>query len=216
MKKAALFGLLIVSYFVFAHIALTSEGGQHWAALIAIIPIAFWWLKALFADDASGRRRGTILLIGFVVAAFVWWFWSRWVGYAEWVYLLQSVGGMLLMASVFGVSLTMKEGDWVTRMATVIHGGSLPPEIARYTRSVTIAWTIFFLLMATTSIALFASGQREWWSAFINIFSWPLVAVAFLVEYGMRKILHPNFEHVSFSTTVQRVAGALSQGRTPK
>lgn len=216
MKKTVLFGLLLVSYFAFAHIALTSDGGQQWAALIAIIPIAVWWLKALFAKDASNLRRGAILLIGLVVAGLGWWFWSRWVGYAEWVFLLQSVGSMLLMAGVFGVSLTMKEGDWVTRMATVIHGDSLPPDIARYTRSVTVAWTTFFLLMAATSMALFAWGQREWWSAFINIFSWPLVATAFLVEYGVRKILHPDFEHVSFSTTVRRVAAALGKGGAPK
>ena len=216
MKKAALYGLLILSYFVFAHIALTSDGGQHWAALIAAVPIVLWWLKALVANGASGRRRGVILSIGLIVAALAWWFWSRWVGLADWVYLLQSMGGMLLMAGVFGTSLTMKEGDWVTRMATIIHAGPLPPEIARYTRSVTIAWTIFFLLMAATSITLFAAGKREWWSAFINIFSWPLVAAAFLVEYGMRNVLHPDFEHVSFTTTIRRVAGALSQGRTPK
>ena len=216
MKKTVLFCLLLVSYFAVAHIALTSVGGQHWAALIAIIPIAVWWFKALFAKDASSLGRIATLLIGLVAAGFGGWFWSRWVGYAEWVYLLQSAGSMLLMAGVFGVSLTMKEGDWVTRMATVIHGGSLPPEIARYTRSVTIAWTTFFLLMAATSMALFAWGQREWWSAFINIFSWPLVATAFLVEYGIRKILHPDFEHVSFSTTVRRVASALGNGGSPK
>ena len=216
MKKTVLVGLLIASYFVFAHIALTSTGGQQMAALIAILPIAFWWIKALFANGASNVRRAVILAIGLFVSCLGWWFWSRWVGYAEWVYLLQSVGSMLLMASVFGVSLTMKEGDWVTRLATIIHGGSLPPEIAHYTRSVTVAWTLFFLLMATTSMTLFASGQREWWSAFINLFSWPLVAAAFLVEYGMRKILHPNFEHVSLTTTVQRVARALGKGGAPK
>lgn len=216
MKKTVLFGLLLVSYFAVAHIALTSDGGQQWAALIAIIPITMWWLKALFARNASSLRRCTILLIGAVGIGLGWWFWSRWVGYAEWVYLLQSVGSMLLMASLFGVSLTMKEGDWVTRLATIIHGGSLPPEIARYTRSVTVAWTIFFLFMAATSMTLFASGQREWWSAFINLFSWPLVAAAFLVEYGIRKLLHPNFEHVSFSTTIRRVAGALGKGGAPK
>lgn len=216
MTKTVLIGLLLVSYLAVAHIALTSEGSQQWAALIAIIPLMLWWLKALIAPDASTLRRCTILLVGLVCCGLGWWFWSRWVGYAEWVYLLQSVGSMLLMASVFGVSLTMKEGDWVTRLATIIHGGSLPPEIARYTRNVTVAWTLFFLLMATTSMALFVSGQREWWSAFINLFSWPLVAAAFLVEYGIRKLLHPNFEHVSFSTTIRRVAGALGQGRTPK
>ncbi len=216
MKKTVLFGLLLVSYFVVAHIALTADGGEQWAALIAIIPVAIWWVKALFARTASSLRRCTVLFIGMVGGGLGGWYWTRWVGYAEWVYLLQSAGSMLLMASVFGVSLTMKEGDWVTRLATIIHGGSLPPEIARYTRSVTVAWTLFFLLMAATSMTLFASGQREWWSAFINLFSWPLVAAAFLVEYGIRKLLHPNFEHVSFSTTIRRVAGALGKGGNPK
>ena len=216
MKKTVFLGLLLVSYFVVAHIALTADGGEQWAALIAIIPVAIWWVKALFARTASSLRRCTVLFIGMVGGGLGGWYWTRWVGYAEWVYLLQSAGSMLLMASVFGVSLTMKEGDWVTRLATIIHGGSLPPEIARYTRSVTVAWTLFFLLMAATSMTLFASGQREWWSAFINLFSWPLVAAAFLVEYGIRKLLHPNFEHVSFSTTIRRVAGALGKGGNPK
>lgn len=216
MKKTALIGLLLVGYFLLAHIALTSEGGQHWAALIAILPLAAWWLKALLADDLSGRRRSLILVIGLLIGGLGWWFWSRWVGYAEWVYLVQSMGSMLLMASVFGASLLMKKGDWVTRLATVIHGGYLPPEIACYTRRVTVAWTIFFLIMAATSIVLFAWGSREWWSAFINLFSWPLVAAAFLVEYGVRKVLHPNFQHVSLPTTVQRVASALGRGKARK
>ena len=216
MKKTVLIGLLIACYFVVAHVALTAEGGQQWSALIAILPLALWWFKALFAKNVSGRRRGAVLLLGLLFAGLGGWYWSRWVGYAEWVYLLQSAGSMLLMASLFGVSLTMKEGDWVTRMATIIHDGFLPPHIARYTRHVTIGWTVFFLLMASTSMVLFASGSREWWSAFINILTWPLIALAFLVEYGVRKLLHPDFEHISFSTTVRRVAGALGRGVTPK
>ena len=161
MKKTLLFGVLLVSYFAVAHIALTSEGGQNWAALIAILPLLGWWLKALFANDASRLRRGTILLVGLVVAGLGWWFWSRWVGYAEWVYLLQSVGGMLLMASLFGVSLTMKEGDWVTRLATIVHGGSLPPEIARYTRSVCL---VTIRAQTVNPSAVVAPSSNEGWS----------------------------------------------------
>ena len=111
MKKTALFGLLLVSYFAVAHIALTSVGGQQWAALIAIIPITVWWLKALFAKGASSFRRWTILLVGLVVVGLGWWFWSSWVGYAEWIYLLQSVGSMLLMAGVFGVRRPLGSGS---------------------------------------------------------------------------------------------------------
>ena len=58
--------------------------------------------------------------------------------------------------------------------------------ILRYTRRVTLAWTVFFVTMAGTSVGLFLWSSVSVWSLFANFFSLPLVILMFAAEYAVR------------------------------
>lgn len=101
-----------------------------------------------------------------------------------------------VLGTLFGRTLGAGREPLVTRLARRVHG-ELPPPIERYTRSVTTVWAAFFAIMAAVAIALYALASREAWSAFVNLLTIPCVATLFVVEYAVRRIRFPNFQHVS-------------------
>ena len=102
-----------------------------------------------------------------------------------------------MLGLVFARTLMKAHGPaLITRLATRVHG-SLPPAIGRYTRQVTVGWTVYFLAMALLSIAMFATTSLETWSVLANLVTLPLIIAGFLFEYLMRHWLHPDFDHVS-------------------
>ena len=76
------------------------------------------------------------------------------------MYLPPVLVNLALMA-LFGKTLLSGATPLVSRVASLWRG-TLDPVVSRYTRRVTIAWTVFFALMALESIglALFAPGAR--------------------------------------------------------
>ena len=72
----------------------------------------------------------------------------------------------------------------------------LPPEVERYTRHVTLAWTIFFLSLFTLSSALYFGGHLEAWSYLANILSPLLIGAMFVVEYIVRHRVLPHWERI--------------------
>ena len=78
-----------------------------------------------------------------------------------------------------------------TRFATMIHG-AVTPAVARYTRQITLAWTLFFVAIAAVSTLLFATAPIVTWSTFANYLSLPLVAVMFAAEHACRRFALPH------------------------
>ena len=90
---------------------------------------------------------------------------------------------MLFLSTLFGDSVPI-----ITRLAVLIKPDSTD-KVRWYTRWVTWAWALFFLIMATLSLlfAIYASIQT--WSIFTNILTPILIGTMFVVEYGARKII---------------------------
>jgi uncharacterized membrane protein len=82
---------------------------------------------------------------------------------------------------------TLKAGrePLITSIALRVHG-SLTPDLEIYTRRVTLAWGLFFVLQVAGSIGLYAFASMEAWSIFINILNTPLIVLMFLFEYIYR------------------------------
>ena len=80
----------------------------------------------------------------------------------------------------------------------------MTPRVARYTRQVTLAWTIFFVANACISAVLFAYAPVVIWSVFANILDLPLVALMFAAEYGVRHWLLPDLKHASIFEAMRR------------
>ena len=79
----------------------------------------------------------------------------------------------------------------ISRIARHLEGGALSPPLARYTRNVTLAWTVFFAAQLLTSALLYCLAPLTVWSLFVNVLNAPLIAVMFGTEYLIRLWRHP-------------------------
>ncbi len=121
----------------------------------------------------------------------------------ETLYLAQHVAVHVVLAVVFAQSLSGAGDSLVTAMARRVHGGVLTPAMASYSRRVTVAWVVYFLAMASLSVALFLLAPLSTWAAFAN-FATPLAMFAMFVgEHVLRYRLHPEFERVTLRQAVR-------------
>jgi uncharacterized membrane protein len=107
------------------------------------------------------------------------------------VYLLQEAGFYGLMAASFGVSLLGRRVAVCTQLADKVHGPLTPQELL-YTRRVTAAWALFFLLISAATVALFALAPLRIWSLFANFCVLPLIGLMFVAEYAVRHRVLPQ------------------------
>jgi uncharacterized membrane protein len=90
----------------------------------------------------------------------------------------------------------------------------MSPALARYTRGVTLAWTIFFGAVATVSVALFFLAPRPLWSAFANLLTLPLVGAMFAAEYAVRVRVLPPEERGGLADAARAYWQRPAPGRT--
>jgi uncharacterized membrane protein len=118
------------------------------------------------------------------------------------------------LLAAFGLTLRAGREPLITAMARRMHG--LTPELAAYTRKVTIAWTLFFATQLSLSIALFCFAPLIVWSFFVNILDLPLVALMFAVEYAVRLRTLSDPPRHSFSAIMGMVTGCLPGAMEPE
>lgn len=180
-RGIALFALA-AAYLFLAHVTTASGTPSSAGALIAIVP---YMLAALVLAWRS-RYRVMLLTAWLLAAAALWANWAMLAGGFSWIYLLQHAGTFALLAVIFGRSLAPDATPTISRLAAMVHG-TLPALMVRYTRGVTLAWSIFFAAMSVTSLVLYFSGRIAAWSLLITLLTPPLVAAMFLLEYLVRR-----------------------------
>ena len=193
-------GLALTAYVLIAHYALSlpPKEGSHFAA-IALLP----YLAVAVVLAWRSRYRVAGLLLCAALAALTWRHLDTIGDHAAWVYFIQHAAGNAMLALVFGGSLVGDRMPLCSRIAAIAHN-PMEPRIARYTRQVTLAWTIFFVVNACVSAVLFAYAPIVVWSVFANILDLPLVALMFAVEYCVRLRLLPDIKHVSIFDAMRR------------
>jgi uncharacterized membrane protein len=192
--------VLVIAYAVFAHYASAAGYIGAWAILLACAPM-------LMVGFAVARTRGHAVLLGLVAVAVLGlmaWLWPSLNNPAGWLYFLQHFGVNVALALVFGRTLTGGRGPLVTMVAAMAHK-EMSPHLIRYTRQVTVAWTLFFLGSAVISAGLFFFAPIDAWSVFANILSLPLMGIMFLVENEVRKRTLPKSDQVGLIGTVRAV-----------
>lgn len=138
-----------------------------------------------------------LLLIGFVV-----WFIGVNQQCFSCLYLLQYTAIMLVFLMWFGLSLLPNKRALCTQFSDHIHKVA-SERLAHYTRSVTIAWTVFFLLMLITSVILYFVISIAAWSFFTYFMTAPLIGLMFLGEYFIRKHRLPAEEALDFMSAIR-------------
>lgn len=149
---------------------------------LALLPVLLLTLNAIYRQIPPAATGGALLLgLGLGAAVMPWL--SHHIAA---LYLVQHLGINLALGLWFGLSLRTGHEPLVSRIARPLHP-QFSPELQRYTRRVTLAWTLFFALMATLSLLLYTTAPRAVWSMFANAATLPLVALMFLGEFLVRR-----------------------------
>jgi uncharacterized membrane protein len=89
------------------------------------------------------------------------------------------------MLALFGSSL-MYGPPMVERLAR-LREPHLPAKAIRYTRQVTIAWSVFFLCNGLCAAALTLWAPLNWWMLYTGLISYGLIGLMFAIEWLIRQ-----------------------------
>jgi uncharacterized membrane protein len=194
-------GVAGAAYLLGSYWLMTRAPTLPWGAVIVVAP-----MLAIAAVVAWQRGQPVVALLSMLATLALAVQAGRGGGLAPaTIYVGQHVAIHVLLAFAFGLTLQDGREPLVTALARRVHG-SLTPAMAAYSRRVTIAWTIYFVAMATLSLALFALAPFAAWAAFAN-FVTPLAIVAmFVAEYLLRYRLHPEFERATLAEALRAYA----------
>ncbi|HEU4458195.1 MAG TPA: acyl carrier protein [Methylibium sp.] len=186
----ALLGVVATALYLLAcHHAI--EVGSAWTPWLMLAPGSATLIGAV--AYRFGRVAGLLaaaLIVAGVAAAHSWL-----MAHGAVLYVAEHAGFNLALASLFGLSLRDARGPLITRLARHVRGGVLPDGVEHYTRRVTQMWAAAFVAIAATSVLLFVAAPLPWWSAFANLATMPLVALLFVGEYVVRRIVLRGIDH---------------------
>jgi uncharacterized membrane protein len=154
--------------------------------------VAGWAIKVEKGWGMALLIASSLILAVFAVVSYF--------GYEHSVFTfgLPHMAGNLLMTWFFARTLRGGREPLITTIARKVHG-SLKPEIERYTRIVTLAWSLFFAMQVAVSMTLFAFAPLEVWSTYVNLLNVPLIILMFIVEYIYRVLRYREHKSSIFS-----------------
>lgn len=199
---------LSVAFAILAHAALIEGTPPAVGAAVSVVPLAL----AVLLGARRSRRPAMIGLALVVLALGLWMAWSALERHFPHVLFVEHAATNLVLALLFGRTLAGEREALVTTFARLVHG-NLPPEVVRYTRQVTLAWTLLFAALFSGSCALYLSGERAAWSVFAN-FATPIgVGAVFAIEYLVRHRVLPHWERVGVLNSVRAFSRHFSGAR---
>jgi uncharacterized membrane protein len=190
--------VLIVAYSALSHYSNSDPQARHLGAALALSPILgigfvlIWrWVGALPA-----------VLTGISTAILVRHYWPLFTQNFSAVYLIQQCGFYAIMAWSFARSLFKGRVPLCTQLADRVHGPLTAQEL-RYTRKVTVAWVIFFMLNLVLNYLLFEFAPLRIWSLYVNFCSLPLILLMFVAEYTVRRRVLPLVQRNGLIATLR-------------
>lgn len=207
--------LFMAAWVVAAHVGSSGWGNADFNAVVAVLPIGVGVLMAVWRwPQWTVRGAGVLGLLALVA-----WLWPQLRHNVPLLYYLQHLGIHVALGVLFGKSLLGPGDALITRMARRIFDHELSDRKVRYTRNVTLAWTVFFFANALVSTGLFIWAPAAVWSVHANVLTGPLIAVMFVVEHAWRLCVLPPHERPGIADIVRayrRESAARSAGSTPR
>jgi len=191
-----------VAYVLVSHWLMTGAPASPWNAVVVVGPM----LGAASVVAWQRRRRLLAALAALAAAGLVVQAWRGHDLPAGSLYVCQHVAIHLLLALVFGLTLLAGREPLVTALARRVHGGSITPAMAAYSRKVTLVWTGYFVVVATLSLVLYAVAPFDVWATFANLVTPFAILFMFIGEYLLRYRLHPEFERATLAQAVRAYA----------
>lgn len=187
-----------IAFALLAHFAIIDGLTPTVGALLSLLPVAilgFWATR-------RARHREFVLVGAGAIAIALWFGWGTVERNFPSIFFIEHAGTNLVLAILFGRTLVGSREPLCTRFARMLHG-TLPPEVIRYTRQVTVAWTVFFLTLFSLSCILYLGKFVTAWSVLANIASPILVGLMFLVEYAVRHRVLPHWERIGILGSIR-------------
>lgn len=176
-------GAAIVMYAVLAHRVNASGAVGLQGALLALAPLLLVGLALL----GNPRTRLVGAAVTAVLGVLLWSAWPAIARHAGLLFWLQDIGLLLTLLATFGLTLLGDRKPLCVTFAEMAHGTPLPLAHMAYARQVTVAWTVFFALLAVISTLLFLLAPLAVWSFYANFLVLPLIALMFVAEYLVRR-----------------------------
>ena len=193
-------GLLAVAWAIASYFNSASGHPSSWGVALALAPLSLVAVLGLWRMPQRWLAAGlACALLGLLV-----WAWPFLTHRIATLYFLEHTGVYTLLATVFARTLTGPGESLVTQMARRVHGGVLSDHQRRYTRQVTLAWSLFFAAMVLVSVGLFIWGPLKVWSAYATLLGGPLIGVMFVGEWLVRRWALPN----EVRATLKEMVGA--------
>lgn len=196
--QLAAVAVFLIAYAGLSHYSNSNPQAHDLGAALALAPVLAIGFVLIWRW--SGALYG--LLAAAAAAFLVHHYWPLFTRNFSIVYLIQQCGFYAIMAFGFGRSLLKGRVPLCTQLADKIHGPLSAAEL-RYTRKVTIAWVVFFLLNMAVSGVLFAFAPLRIWSLFANFLSLPLILLMFGAEYAVRRRALPQVQTSSLIATLR-------------
>lgn len=200
---------LVVAWVWFAHQGSAGTGNPDFSVALATAPVAVLFVILLWRiAKPLASALGGLAMLGLLA-----WSWPALRQNIALLYYLQHLGTNLALAALFGHTLFGSHEALVTQFARMAHGGVVSAAQERYSRQVTIAWSLFFLGNAAVSSLLFGLATPAVWSLFANVLSTPLVAAMFVVEHLCRNHFLPPQDRSSVADTIRGYRAAMAARR---
>jgi len=160
----------------------------HFCIALGYQPIAAWYLAVLLVFPLTNAlvmgRRASVFELGAALVAVALVTVLR--THEILLFKLLPLTIYAYLFSIFVGSLRRGGTPLITRVALAINPAISVVE-QRYTRTVTIAWAGYFLLMGAISLGLAVFASDENWSWFVNIISYGLTGLFFAAEFMLRR-----------------------------
>ncbi|WP_235864894.1 COG4648 family protein [Pseudothauera lacus] len=200
--RSVLVGSAVLLWLVLAYLTTASGEPSTFGALVAVVP----YMGIALAMALRARHRIPALLAWGTVALAIIWQWGHIESHFEWLYFIQHIGVFTLLTIGFGRTLGAGATPMITHFSRLVHGDPLPIELLRYTRAVTVAWTLFFAAMSASSAALFFFGPMSAWSLLVTLLTPALTAAMFAAEFIVRLLVLPGHMRTGLIDSIRVVA----------
>lgn len=201
-RLLAIAGIAVVgaAYLAFSHLLTIDAHPNLLMLAVGVTPLTV--MAGLAAWHS--KMRSLALLALAVLALLVALYLDKLRDHVNWLYFMQHVGTMSLLAITFGATLGRSDEDALcSRVTRLLLPSPADPVYMRYTWKVTLVWTAYFILSAVLSVGLFFFGPLTVWSLFANLLTPVTVGLMFVAEYLVRVRVLPDREHYSIAQIVQ-------------
>lgn len=195
MWYRALLIFAFLSYGVFVHLSVRLQHPEWAAALLFFIAFLVVYVRLHFV---SRCWLSALLLFG-------WLLLLVFPGQG-WHLVLFGMPPLVFVFLAWVFASTLRDGrvPVVTRFARAMRE-STTPRIEHYTRMATIAWALFFTVMALQATIFAILAPPTLWASLSNIVNFGLTLLMFLGEYIMRRIYLRGEAQSGFSDYVRRL-----------